>query len=392
MKDREIRALIRKEERRARSVINLIASENIPTKEVCEALASEFGNKYAEGYPGKRYYGGNAIVDELERLTQKRALALFGLSPKRWSVNVQPYSGSPANLAALLALAPVGGKVMGMRLDHGGHLTHGHAASATGKLWTQIPFGVSKEDERIDFDELEWIAEQEKPKVVIAGFTAYPRKVDWRRFRKVADKAGAYLLADISHLAGLIAGGAHPSPFRYADVVMTTTHKSLRGPRGALIFSRIDGRNIHERVDKAVFPGLQGGPHMNTIAGIAVALREASTPAFKRYAKQVIANAKVLADELSRRGWRVVSGGTDNHLLLLDTWMGGKGISGKEASERLERAGIIVNMNAIPFDTRKPTDPSGIRLGTPYETTRGKREKEMCLIAARIDRALRRAT
>lgn len=389
MKDREVRTLIKAEERRAAGVINLIASENAPSGEVREALASEFGNKYAEGYPGKRYYGGNAVVDKIERLTQKRALNAFRLPAKRWSVNVQPYSGSPANLAVLLALVPIGSKVMGMRLDHGGHLTHGHVASATGKLWSQVPFGVSREDERIDFDELEWIAEQEKPHIIIAGFTAYPRRVDWKRFRRVADKAGALLLADISHISGLVAAGVHPSPFPYADIVTTTTHKSLRGPRGAMIFSRIDERDIPGRIDKAVFPGLQGGPHMNTIAGIAVALKEAVSPAFTRYAKQIVLNAKVLADELDGHGWRVVSGGTDNHLLLLDTWMDGKGIGGKEASERLERAGIIVNMNAIPFDTRKPTDPSGIRLGTPYETTRGKKEKDMRAIAARIDRALR---
>lgn len=390
MKDREVRSLIAKERKRVRRVVNLIASENLVSKDVREALMSDFGNKYAEGYPGRRYYGGNAIVDDLERLTQKRALALFGLSPRKWSVNVQPYSGSPANLAVLLALLPSGGKVMGMRLDHGGHLTHGHGASATGKFWTQIPFGVSKDDERIDFEELEWIAEQEKPGVIIAGFTAYPRVVDWKKFRKVADKAGAYLFVDMSHIAGLVAGGAHPSPFPYADVVTTTTHKTLRGPRGAMIFSRIDERKLHERIDKAVFPGLQGGPHMNTIAGIAVALKEASTPAFKRYAKQVVANARALSHELIRRGWRVVSGGTDNHLLLVDTWMGGLGISGKEASERLERAGIIVNMNAIPFDARKPTDPSGIRLGTPYETTKGKGENDMRKIAVTIDRVLRK--
>lgn len=389
MKDREVSRLISRESKRAKNVVNLIASENLASEAVREALASSFGDKYAEGYPNRRYYGGNEVVDYLERLAQKRALDLFGLSPKRWSVNVQPYSGSPANFAALLALVPPGGKVMGMRLEHGGHLTHGHGASATGKFWTQIPFGVSKDNERIDFDELEWIAEQEKPALVIAGFTAYSRVVDWKQFRRVADKAGAFLLADISHIAGLVAAEVHPSPFRYADIVTMTTHKTLRGPRGAIIYSRIDGRKLPERVDRAVFPGLQGGPHMNTIAGIAIALKEASTPAFAKYAKQVVANARALSDELMCRGWRVVSGGTDNHLLLVDTWMNGAGIGGKEASERLERAGIIVNMNAIPFDKRSPRDPSGIRLGTPYETSRGKKEKDMRLIAANIDRALR---
>jgi glycine hydroxymethyltransferase len=384
MKDREVEKLIVRERKRAKGVVNLIASENRASKDVQDALASEFGDKYAEGYPGRRYYGGNAVTDELERTAQKRALKLFKLSPKKWSVNVQPYSGSPANLAALVALVPPGGKVMGMRLDHGGHLTHGHGASATGKFWKQIPYGVSREDERIDFDELDWIAEQESPDVVIAGFTAYSRAVDWKRFRRVADTAGAYLLVDMSHIAGLVAGGAHPSPFPYADVVTTTTHKTLRGPRGAMIFSKIDERKLDEKVDKAVFPGLQGGPHMNTVAALAVSLREAAQPDFKKYAKQVVENARVLADQLSRRGWRI-----DNHLLLVDTWMGGAGIGGKEASARLERAGIIVNMNAIPFDTRKPTDPSGIRLGTPYETTRGKKAKDMEKIAAVIDRVLR---
>ncbi len=388
MNDREVARLIRRETKRQQETINLIASENIISNDVAQALSSSFGNKYAEGYPGKRYYGGNAIIDELESLCQKRALELFKLSPKKWAVNVQLYSGSPANLAVLSALLPLDGtgKVMGMRLDHGGHLTHGHSASLSGKLWQQVPFGVSKEHERIDFDELEWIAEQERPHIVIAGFTAYPRIVDWKRFRKVADKGGAYLMADISHIAGLIAGGVHPAPFPYADVVTTTTHKTLRGPRGAVIFTRIDHRALNERIDKAVFPGLQGGPHENSIAGIAIALREAQTQRFRKYAAQIVKNSKTLANELARLGWRIVSGGTDNHLFLVDTFA--RGISGKEASVRLERAGIIVNMNAIPFDKRGPMDPSGIRIGAAFETTKGKKEKDMQEIARRIDRTL----
>ncbi len=399
MKDKEIQKLIAEEAKRQKSVVNLIASENYVSNDVLKALGSAFTNKYAEGYPGRRYYGGNAVTDKVERLCQDRALKLFKLSPKKWSVNVQVLSGSPANFVVYVALVPLGEKIMGMALSHGGHLTHGHSVSATGKLWKQVPYGVDKKTERLNYDALKKIAKKEKPKLIVAGFTAYSRVIDFKKFREIADVCGAYLMVDMSHFAGLVAGGVYPSPFKYADVVTTTTHKTLRGPRHALIFakrkltSRAGSRgavDITQTIDKAIFPGLQGGPHENTIAAVAVALKEAMFPSFKKYARQVIKNAKALAEELKKRGWRIVSGGTDSHLLLVDTWMNGAGIGGKEASERLEKAGIIVNMNTIPFDTRKPMDPSGIRLGTPAETTRGKKEKDMITIAAKIDRVLKR--
>ena len=278
---------------------------------------------------------------------------------------------------------------MGLSLDQG-HITHGHKVSATGKLWTQVSYGVSKETERLDYREIAEIAMREKPKMIIAGFTAYSRIVDWKKFRDIADSVGAYLLVDMSHIAGLVAGGEYPSPFPYADIVTTTTHKTLRGPRGALIFAKKDERGLDKKIDKAVFPELQGGPHMNQTAAIAVALKEASTGDFKKYAKQVVKNAFTLSVELSKFGWRIVSGGTDTHLLLMDVWMDGKGIGGKEASERLEKIGIIVNKNTIPFDARQPADPSGIRLGTAAETTRGKKEKDFIKIAEQIDSVLRK--
>lgn len=389
MKDKAIQKLIIKEEKRENSVINLIASENYVSDDVHQALGSVFTNKYAEGYPGKRYYGGNSVVDELETLTQVRALKLFGLNAKKWHVNVQPLSGSPANVAVYLALLPTdgSGRIMGMTLAHGGHLTHGHGVSITGKFWKQIPYGVSAKNERLDYDAIMSIAKKEKPHIIVAGFTAYPRKIEWKKFRAIADAVGAYLMVDMSHIAGLVAGGAHASPFPYADIVTTTTHKTLRGPRGAMIFAKKDERGLNLKIDKAVFPGMQGGPHENAIAGIAVALYEASQPSFAKYAGQVVKNASVLAEELGSLGWRIVSGGTDNHLMLVDTWA--NGISGKEASERLEAAGIIVNMNTIPNDTRKPMDPSGIRIGTAAETTRGAKEREMRELARVIDYVLR---
>ncbi len=389
MKDKQIERLITAERQRQKRVINLIASENYVSKDVLAALGSELNNKYAEGYPGARYYGGNQVVDEVEKLCQARALKLFKLSPKNWSVNVQPLSGSPANLAVYLALVPPSGKVMGMSLAHGGHLTHGHKASATGKFFTPVNYEVDRETEQLDYNEVERLAVREKPAIIVAGFTAYPRVIDFKKFRQIADKVGAYLMVDMSHLAGLVAGGAYPSPFPHADIVTTTTHKTLRGPRAALIFCKVDEREIGKKIDKAVFPGLQGGPHINQIAGVAVALGEASRPEFKKYAKQIVKNAKALGKELQRLGWRVISGGTDSHLLLIDTWMEGKGIGGKEASERLEAAGIIVNKNAIPFDPRSPVDPSGIRLGTAAETTRGKKERDMIALAKKIDQILR---
>lgn len=389
MKDSEIKKLINAEELRQAQTLNLIASENYVSPNVREALASVFTNKYAEGYPGARYYGGNSIVDDVECLCQRRALKLFGLSPKVWNVNVQPYSGSPANLAVYLALVPLGEKIMGLRLDMGGHLTHGHRVNATGKLWKQIPYDVDARTEVLNYDVLMKIAKREKPKLIVAGFTAYSRVVDFKKFRRIANAAGAILLVDMSHFAGLVAGHAYPSPFSakggqaLADVVTTTTHKTLRGPRGAVIFSRLE---FSEKIDKAVFPGLQGGPHINNIAAMATALEEASRPAFKKYAKQITKNTKTLAQELKHRGWRIVSGETDSHLFLVDTFA--RGVGGKEASSMLEEAGIVVNKNAIPYDARSPRDPSGIRIGTPAVTTRGMREREMKFVARWIDKVL----
>jgi glycine hydroxymethyltransferase len=395
MKDKQIEKLIKAEEGRQKKTISLIASENYVSADVLKALGSKFTNKYSEGYPGHRYYKGQTFTDQVEQLCQERALKLFKLNSKDWSVNVQALSGSPANLAVYLALVPPGGKVMGMSLDHGGHLTHGHKVSATGKIWTQVPYGVNKETEVLDYEEIKKIAVAEKPDMIIAGYTAYPRTVDFKKFREIADISGSILMVDMSHFAGLVAGDAYSSPFDYADVVTTTTHKTLRGPRSALIFSRRDKTKLNAKgnpvsfsdlIDKAVFPGLQGGPHMNQIAAVAVALKEASTPAFKEYAKQVVKNAKVLAEELKKMGWKIISGGTDSHLILVDT---GK-ISGAEASDRLEKVGIIVNKNTIPNEPRSPMDPSGIRLGTAGETTRGAKEKDMIKLAKRIDQALRK--
>lgn len=385
MRDKEIERLIRLEEKKQKEKINLIASENFASQDVAEALGSVFVNKYAEGYPGKRYYGGNEFADKVEEICKRRALKLFKLSPDRWHVNVQPYSGSPANLAVYLALIPPKEKIMGMDLAMGGHLTHGHKVSASGKLWQQIPYGVDKRTERLNYNELMRIAKKEKPALIVAGATAYSRKIDFKKFRKIADSASAYLMVDMAHIAGLVATGFHPSPFLAgADVVTTTTHKTLRGPRSAIIFCK---KELGQAIDKAVFPGLQGGPHLNQIAAVAVALKEASTPVFKKYSQQVVKNTKTLANELKKRGWRIVSGGTDNHLFLVDTWS--KGISGREASEKLEKAGIIVNKNMIPFDTRTPVDPSGIRIGTAFMTTLGMKEKDMIKIAERIDEILK---
>jgi len=414
MKDIKIKKLIEAEKKRAKKVVNLIASENYVSKDVLEALGSELTNKYAEGYSGKRYYGGNEVVDKIEDLCIERALQLFKLNKNEWHVNVQPLSGSPANLAVYTGLfgskdfrpnsatntseaAVPKAKIMGMMLDHGGHLTHGHKVSATGKFWTQVPYGVDATTEVLNYDQIMEYAIKEKPDIIVAGYTAYPRIVDWKRLREIADSCGAIFMVDMSHLAGLVAGGVYPSPFPYADIVTTTTHKTLRGPRSAMIFVKKDAREMDKKIDRAVFPGLQGGPHINQIAGVAVALKEADSPAFKKYAKQVIKNASVLAEELRGRGWRLISGGTESHLILIDTWNAGKknekgagGVSGKDASDRLEKAGIIVNKNAIPFDTRPPADPSGIRVGTAGETTRGAKEKDFKLIAKRIDEILKK--
>jgi glycine hydroxymethyltransferase len=396
MKDTQVQKLIVSEQKRQKSVINLIPSENYCSKDALQALGSVFDNKYAEGYPNARYYGGNEVIDKIETLAQDRALKLFGLKRGQWHVNVQPWSGANANLATYLGLVPVGGKIMGMSLTSGGHLSHGQKVSITGKAWQSVLFSVNPETETLDYEKVKEIALKEKPNIIVAGFTAYPRVVDFKKFREIADACGAYLLVDMSHIAGLIAGRAYPSPFPYADVVTTTTHKTLRGPRAAMIFSKVDERELNKKIDKALFPGLQGGPHVSQIAGVAVALKEADSAQFKKYAKQVIKNAQTLAKALQKKGWKVVSGGTDSHLLLVDTWMGGVkgangvgGVPGKEAEALLEKAGIICNKNTIPNETRSPFDPSGIRLGSPAETTRGKKEKDFEKIADRIDTILR---
>lgn len=473
MKDQQIKKIIQAETARQKKVINLIPSENYVSDDVMEAVGSVFDNKYAEGYPNARYYGGSEQVDQIESLCQKRALDLFNLSESDWHVNCQAHSGSPANLAVYLALVPHAtfdatgallrspGKIMGMTLTAGGHLTHGQKVSASGKFWQTIGYGVDPDTEVIDYIALKKQALKEKPDLIVAGFTAYPRTVDFAEFRKIAEACGALLMVDMSHLAGLVAGHAYPSPFPYADVVTTTTHKTLRGPRGALIFAKknfldkkgifVNGNTtaksakavkrgeVHDlgkKIDKAVFPGLQGGPHMSHIAGIAIALGEAKTPAFKKYAKQVVKNASTFSKEMMKLGWRVVSEGTDSHLLLIDTWMGGhskaverkveekivsKGnnakagnascagkadkidkkssiktetvfvgaVPGKVAEAALEVAGIICNKNTIPGEMRSPFDPSGIRVGTPAETTRGKVEKDFIVIAQKIDEVLR---
>ncbi|MEI8174341.1 MAG: serine hydroxymethyltransferase [bacterium] len=393
MKDKLVEKLIKAEEKRQKGVINLIPSENYVSKDVLTALGSIFDNKYAEGYPHARYYGGQKYTDELEILCQERALKLFKLKNDLWHVNVQPLSGSPANLAVYLALAPKGSKIMGLPLSSGGHLTHGQKVSITGKVWEQLPINLDLKTELIDYEKMKEDAIKEKPVLIVVGFTAYPRFVDFKKCREIADVCGAFLMVDMSHFAGLVAGGVYPSPFEYADVVTTTTHKTLRGPRSAIIFSRKDkksgDKDISTLIDKAIFPGLQGGPHLGQVAGMAVALKEDDSPLFKKYAKQIVKNAQALAGELSKLGWRIVSGGTDSHLILVDTWMDGKGITGKEAEAKLEKAGIICNKNTIPGETRSPFDPSGIRIGTPAETTRGKKEKDMILIARKINNVLR---
>ncbi len=383
MRDSSVENLINKEARRQNDTLNLIASENCVSKDVLTALGSVFTNKYAEGYSHARYYAGNDVMDELEDLTKERALKLFKLSSKEWSVNVQPYSGSPANLAVYLALVPIGEKIMGLRLDMGGHLTHGHKVSATGKLWKIISYVVNKNSGQLDYGEVSGLAKKEKPKLIVAGYSAYSRAIDFKKFRRIANAAGAVLMIDMSHFAGLVAGGVCPSPFASADVVTTTTHKTLRGPRAALIFSK---KKFSEAIDKSVFPGLQGGPHGNQIAAMAVALKEASEPEFKTYARQVVKNAKALAETLKKLNWKIISGGTDSHLFLVDTWA--RNLSGQEACELLEEVGIITNKNTIPYDTRTPFSPSGIRLGTPALTTRGLKEKEMKTIARIVSEAL----
>jgi glycine hydroxymethyltransferase len=377
--DPEIAALIRQEETRELCTLRLIPSENYASRAVLEAVGSVLTNKYSEGYPGKRYYEGQQVIDQVETLACERMKALFGAE----HVNVQPYSGSPANLAVYLAFCQPGDPIMGLGLPAGGHLTHGWKVSITGRYFASHPYGVSADTHRIDFAEVRRLALEHKPKLIWCGTTAYPRTLDFAAFREIADSVGALLCADISHIAGLVAGGAHPSPVGIADVVTSTTHKTLRGPRGGMILCRAEHQSA---IDRAVFPGLQGGPHNHTTAGIAVAAREAAQPEFRRYARAVVDNAAALAEGLLARGFSLVTGGTDNHLLLID--LRSKGVPGKLAAKALDRAGIVVNYNSVPFDTRPPLDPSGIRLGTPAITSRGMGKDEMLRLAALIERVV----
>ena len=370
--DREVAELIIKEKKRQEEDINLIPSENYVSRAVLEALGSIFTNKYSEGYPYKRYYAGNKYVDELETLAIERAKKLFGVK----FVNVQPYSGSPANQAIYMALLEPGDTFTGLALPHGGHLTHGWDVNFSAKYYKAVQYSVDLKTERIDYDSLIEITKKYKPKLIWVGATAYPRIFEWGKFKKIAEDVGAYLVADISHITGLIVAGVHPSPFGIADVVMTTTHKTLRGPRGAMIMT--NDEEISKKINKAIFPGLQGGPHDQTTAGIAVALKEASSANFKKYGQQVVKNAGVLATTLIKGGLRLVSGGTDNHLILID--LGSNGPTGKEVSLVLEKCGLITNKNTVPNETRKPFVTSGVRIGTPAVTTRGMKEEEMILI------------
>lgn len=386
----KIKNLVKKEISRQDNVINLIPSENYASKNVLAALGSPLTNKYAEGKSHQRYYFGNEIVDKIEEEVKSLVYKVFKIPPKEYGINVQPYSGSIANLAVYLGAINIGDRILAMSLEHGGHLSHGHSVNWTGKLFKFEHYGVGHNG-LIDYDKVASIARRFKPQLIVCGATAYSRRFNFKRFRKIADSVGALLMADISHIAGLVAGGVHPSPFPYADIVTTTTHKTLRGPRGAIVISvkrkmKNEKETLSDKIDKAIFPGLQGGPQLHTIAAIGVALEEALQPSFKKYAKQVVANAKVLANELERLGFKIVSGGTDNHLMLVDVTP--LGLTGKEAGERLERAGIIVNKNMIPYDSRKPWDPSGIRMGTPAVTTQGMKEKDMIRIARKIKEIL----
>jgi glycine hydroxymethyltransferase len=375
-RDPEIARLIRDEAALEARTLRLIPSENYASRAVLEASGSVLTNKYSEGYVGKRYYEGQAVIDQVEELAITRLKQLFGAE----HVNVQPYSGSPANLAAYLAFCAPGDPIMGLGLPFGGHLTHGWNVSITGRYFKSVPYGLSAKDHRIDLDEVRRLAREHKPKIIWCGTSAYPRVLDFPAFRAIADEVGAKLCADIAHIAGLVAGGAHPSPIGIADVVTTTTHKSLRGPRGAVIMCK---QEHAKDIDRAVFPGLQGGPHNHTTAAIAVAAKEAMTPEFKSYATNTVANARALAEGLLARGFNLVTGGTDNHLILID--LTSRGVTGKIAAKALDRAGISANYNAVPYDPRKPFDPSGIRIGTPAITSRGMGAAEMGKIAAWID-------
>ena len=379
-RDEALFELIALEEKRQREGLELIASENFVSKQVREAVGSVLTNKYAEGYPGARYYGGCEVIDRVESLAIERAKALFGAA---WA-NVQPHSGSQANMAVYMALMEPGDTLMGMDLAAGGHLTHGSRVNFSGKLYKVVSYGVRPDTELIDLEEFRRLALEHRPKVIVAGASAYPRFWDFKAFREIADEVGAYLVVDMAHFAGLVAAGLHPNPLPYAHVVTSTTHKTLRGPRGGLILS--NDPELGKRIDKLIFPGIQGGPLEHVIAGKAVAFFEALQPEFKEYSRLVVENAKRLAEELARRGYRIVTGGTDNHLFLVD--LRPKGLTGKEAEERLDAVGITVNKNAIPFDPKPPRVTSGIRIGTPAITTRGFTPEEMPLVAELIDRAL----
>ncbi|MCB9733319.1 MAG: serine hydroxymethyltransferase [Deltaproteobacteria bacterium] len=374
--DPDLLALIEAEEARQRRQIRLIASENYASSAVLAATGSVLTNKYSEGYPEKRYYEGQQFIDQVETLAIERAKALFGAE----HANVQPYSGSPANLAVYTALLDPGDTILGMALPAGGHLTHGWKVSATGKFWNAVQYGVTRDSHRIDYDEVERLAREHRPKMIVCGASAYPRVIDFARFGQIAAEVGAYLMADIAHISGLVVTGEHPHPFPHADVVTTTTHKTLRGPRGGLILCKAKHA---KKIDRAVFPGLQGGPHNHTTAALCVALKEAADPSFIDYARAVKDNARALGDELVARGFSLVTGGTDNHLLVVDVTP--RGVSGGAFAKALAKAGIVANMNAIPFDERPPMDPSGVRIGTPAVTSRGFGRPEMARIATWMD-------
>ncbi len=377
--DPQIAAAIDNETRRQHEGLELIASENFVSEAVLEAAGSVFTNKYAEGYPGKRYYGGCEYADVVENLARDRAKQLFGAE----HANVQPHAGSQANMEAYAAVLQPGDTILGLNLAHGGHLTHGHHLNFSGKTYKIVPYGVTKETETIDYDSLEKLAEEHRPKLIIGGGSAYPRIIDFARMRQIADKVGALFLVDMAHFAGLVAGGVHPSPVPHAHIVTSTTHKTLRGPRAGMILSKAE---FAAAIDKVVFPGMQGGPLMHIIAAKAICFHEAMQPEFRDYAKQVVANAKVLAETLAAEGFRIISGGTDTHLMLVDVFS--KGMLGSEAEKALGEAGITVNKNAIPFDVNPPLKPSGIRIGTPALTTRGMKEAEMRQVGRWIAEAL----
>ncbi len=377
--DPQVAALIASEQRRQQGTIRLIASENYVSSAVLAATGSVLTNKYSEGYPGRRYYEGQEVIDDMERLAQTRATTLFGAD----HANVQPYSGSPANLAVYLAFCKPGDTVMGMGLSAGGHLTHGHPVSISGKYFRPVQYGVRKDDASIDFDEVRALAKKERPRILFAGGTAVPRTIDFATFAEIAREVDAIFVADMAHIAGLVAAGVHPSPVPVADVVSSTTHKTLRGPSGGMLLCT----DTHQKaIDRAVFPGLQGGPHNHTTAALAVALKEASTKEFVTYAEQIIANSKALADAMMERGFDLVSNGTDNHLILCD--LTNKGVAGRAAATALNRARLVLNCNSIPFDPRKPFDPSGIRIGTAAVTSRGMKEGEMKQIAGWLEQVV----